>query len=186
MLEPYFQLLFTVASTGLPTDVNCGSGYFNLNGQCYQIDSCLQNLIIGNKACGDNESCVHGKDGFKCECNPGFVRNGIHCVHNTKHDTCGKLEARGNSIGSDTCACKSGYRTVCLPSDPCGTGQHNCHDMAICKNTYDGFECICRDGFAGNDGNDCRDLDECQDSIHDCTTTEQCFNTIGSYECRGQ
>ena len=39
--------------------------------------------------------------------------------------------------------------------DECNSGLHNCHAFAACSNTFGGFTCQCRTGYAGN-GTFCR------------------------------
>ncbi|XP_076803242.1 uncharacterized protein LOC143447172 [Clavelina lepadiformis] len=66
----------------------------------------------------------------------------------------------------------SGDVNECL-SSPCDIN-------AGCTNNIEGFECICRSGFAG-DGFSCSDEDECLSSP--CSADADCENNFGSFEC---
>ena len=34
--------------------------------------------------------------------------------------------------------------------DECAISTHNCHSLATCVNTQDGFDCICNPGYGGD------------------------------------
>ena len=40
-----------------------------------------------------------------------------------------------------------------LDIDECSTNSHNCDAKAVCNNTEGGYNCSCKDGFAGNGEN---------------------------------
>eukprot|EP00287_Rhodomonas_sp_CCMP768_P013576 CAMPEP_0196724318 /NCGR_PEP_ID=MMETSP1091-20130531/6213_1 /TAXON_ID=302021 /ORGANISM="Rhodomonas sp., Strain CCMP768" /LENGTH=790 /DNA_ID=CAMNT_0042066423 /DNA_START=28 /DNA_END=2400 /DNA_ORIENTATION=+ len=67
-------------------------------------------------------------------------------------------------------------------ADECTLGSHNCAASAECINTLGAFECVCRQGFAG-DGPTCADVDECETERDNCHESASCTNTAGSFTC---
>ncbi|CEM18121.1 unnamed protein product [Vitrella brassicaformis CCMP3155] len=98
--------------------------------------------------------------GCRVICKEGFqvVRNDLLCT------------TRGNFTGCPECQ----------DIDECAEGTAACNKNATCKNTAGGYECICQDGFEP-DGEDCKDIDECETNNGGCEHT--CNNTVGSFEC---
>lgn len=41
------------------------------------------------------------------------------------------------------------------PHDVCLTGDHDCHENAVCHSTYTSYSCQCKKGYSG-DGYDCQ------------------------------
>lgn len=75
------------------------------------------------------------------------------------------------------------YRTVEVTDiDECALGEHACSENADCINTIGSYDCVCREGFAG-DGFKCHDVDECKLGTHNCSEKANCTNTIGSFKC---
>ncbi len=78
------------------------------------------------------------------------------------------------------------YRKVEVTDiDECALGEHACSENAECINTIGGYECVCKEGFAG-DGFKCHDVDECKLGTHNCHEKANCTNTVGSYICTCQ
>ncbi|NXD81790.1 SUSD1 protein, partial [Halcyon senegalensis] len=106
------------------------------------------------------------------------------------HATCHQIE------GKSVCICNYGFvgngRTHCQDKDECQIGASKiCGNHTLCHNTHGSFYCVCLDGyrasnnnktFIPNDGTNCTDVDECEDSGL-CGHNARCVNTEGSYEC---
>ncbi|NXW55611.1 SUSD1 protein, partial [Eurystomus gularis] len=106
------------------------------------------------------------------------------------HATCHHIE------GKSVCICNYGFvgngRTHCQDKDECQIGANKiCGNHTLCHNTHGSFYCVCLDGyrasnnnktFIPNDGTNCTDIDECEDSGL-CGRNARCVNTEGSYEC---
>jgi len=84
------------------------------------------------------------------------------------------------------CDCPTGFEhegdqlTACVDLDECDLGEDDCDKHASCTNTEGSYECECKHGYTG-DGQDCKDVDECDDDP--CDKHASCTNTPGSYEC---
>ncbi|NXX20203.1 SUSD1 protein, partial [Podargus strigoides] len=106
------------------------------------------------------------------------------------HATCHQIE------GKSVCICNYGFvgngRTHCQDKDECQIGASKiCGNHTLCHNTHGSFYCVCLDGyrasnnnktFIPNDGTNCTDIDECEDSGL-CGRNARCVNTEGSYKC---
>ncbi|NXG68453.1 SUSD1 protein, partial [Baryphthengus martii] len=106
------------------------------------------------------------------------------------HATCHQVEGKG------VCICNYGFvgngRTHCQDKDECQIGASKiCGNHTLCHNTHGSFYCVCLDGyrasnnnktFIPNDGTNCTDIDECEDSGL-CGHNARCVNTEGSYQC---
>ncbi|XP_008947474.1 PREDICTED: sushi domain-containing protein 1, partial [Merops nubicus] len=106
------------------------------------------------------------------------------------HATCHQTE------GKSVCICNYGFvgngRTHCQDKDECQIGASKiCGNHTLCHNTHGSFYCVCLDGyrasnnnktFIPNDGTNCTDIDECEDSGL-CGHNARCVNTEGSYKC---
>jgi len=104
-----------------------------------------------------------------------------------------------------TCHCNNGYEGDgyrCFDYNECALKLHNCDELAKCKNTEGGYECICPKGFESDvSGSACLDINECSRGIHNCHAPEDwaatgeetrvkyglysstCTNIIGGFEC---
>ncbi|CBY21222.1 unnamed protein product [Oikopleura dioica] len=91
---------------------------------------------------------------------------------------------------------------ICFDYNECALKLHNCDELAKCKNTEGGYECICPKGFESDvSGSACLDINECSRGIHNCHAPEDwaatgeetrvkyglysstCTNIIGGFEC---
>ncbi|XP_071948055.1 uncharacterized protein [Antedon mediterranea] len=151
---------------------------------CHPGVTCKDNLTpeVGN-TCGNCPSGLIG-DGFKCydydEC--------ASKMDNDNQPFCDHEELCTNTLGSYTCACRSGFSLhpngkFCLDVDECDLDIDNCDVNAQCNNTMGSFVCTCDNGYSG-DGSQCIDVDECSQSL--CSEYTDCMNTIGSFVCTCQ
>ena len=70
----------------------------------------------------------------------------------------------------------------CQDVDECSLeGFKFCPGSIQCTNTVGSYKCGCNSGYI-RDGNDCLDIDECQD-FDICPLESICQNIKGSYEC---
>ena len=60
-----------------------------------------------------------------------------------------------------------------------------CHQDAICEYTDPGWQCVCREGYAGN-GYSCEDVNECVTNNGGCLYDAECVNLPGTRQCRCQ
>ncbi|RWS03576.1 hypothetical protein B4U79_08646, partial [Dinothrombium tinctorium] len=108
--------------------------------------------------------------------------------------TCNDDENCFNTIGSYKCKkpikCEQGSKPsiddVCVDIDECTENTHNCNESKkeICKNKYNGFDCICEVGYKRNTTSGiCEDINECK-YVDPCPWPKMCENTIGSYKCK--
>jgi hypothetical protein len=100
--------------------------------------------------------------------------------------TCDSSASCDPDAAQPRCVCPAGFEhegdqlSACVDLDECDLGEDECSKDAECTNTEGSYECECDDGFEG-DGEDCEDIDECDDDP--CDDDASCTNTDGSYEC---
>ncbi|XP_031162242.2 uncharacterized protein LOC116054701 isoform X1 [Sander lucioperca] len=84
----------------------------------------------------------------------------------------------------------SGITPVCLELTPCSVNNGGCSQLCSHSQHYNQSsnetqtrtQCHCRAGFTLlDDGQTCRDLDECVEGQHQCQ--QKCINTFGSFKC---
>ncbi|CAG0888055.1 unnamed protein product [Cyprideis torosa] len=145
--------------------------------RCKDIDECEARL----HNCDPNAQCLNQQGSFQCQCNPGYIGNGIECKHPPVDATGSHLPAPESTDCRDrpdichpsarclydeskteyACRCLSGYvgsGMDCVPQTAadCSTEQ-NCHPRATCVYLADErrHSCTCMPGYEG-DGYDCR------------------------------
>jgi len=104
--------------------------------------------------CHENARCLNKIPGFACDCETGFIGDGIvSCIDIDEcedgFDECHSMATCTNTVGSYTCECIddwSGNGKVCS-EDICS----QCDDLASCKSKSD---CKCQNGYTG-DGYQC-------------------------------
>ncbi|XP_071826806.1 uncharacterized protein [Apostichopus japonicus] len=186
------SLLFNCDFSAFCTDADCTNttcfcedGYKPSSQfeRCVDIDECLYQM----DDCRSNEICTNTPGGFRCDCKPGYTKNGTFCQDvNECADlatfSCHQYAICLNTPGSYQCQCSELYEgngITCVDKDECLQGP-GCGENALCENTSPGFNCLCPSGFE-KEGDSCRDIDECL--IDPCITNATCHNTPGSFYC---
>ena len=75
---------------------------------------------------------------------------------------------------------------ICIDYKECDgeNGGHNCDINASCGELDGSFECTCNDGWEGEDGTVCTDIDECSNGDNNCHPEwATCINVDHSFEC---
>ncbi len=91
----------------------------------------------------------------------------------------------GNSVGSYTCTCNTGYTgsgVTCSDVNECLTANGGCAATATCTNTVGSNTCACNAGYTG-DGKTCTDVNECLTANGGCSANGTCTNSVGSFSC---
>jgi len=70
---------------------------------------------------------------------------------------------------------------TCTDIDECA-GKNDCAVDATCANTPGAYECTCNEGYKGT-GEDCKDVDECNEDLDNCSMNATCTNQDGSFKC---
>ncbi|XP_065196931.1 adhesion G protein-coupled receptor L4-like [Sycon ciliatum] len=162
----------TVASSNLQADATAIEARGNMLSQCgtaaltcFKLNQetrfdcrCPQGTAFFNHSCNDNSTCSSQL---------GNCSNFIQCV------TTG-ISSRLK------CTCPEG--TEIRPSLQSDIASPEC--IVACNSTEvrdEPGQCVCADGYAGDE---CDDIDECDNSTQSLCPPEQlCTNTIGSYQC---
>ncbi|XP_026858371.2 mucin-4 [Electrophorus electricus] len=157
-----------------------------------QICNCLNGGTCQFQSVAENK--LQGKfQVVGCLCTPGF--GGKYCESRTdacKGTPCFPQVDCFSQREADSFSCgpcphptvsmnRQGYKCFqndfCLPPIP-----FPCHPMANCSSTGYNYTCACKPGFAG-DGQNCTDIDECQDPATCPNAKFECVNTPGSVHC---
>uniref|UniRef100_A0A8C8F2D9 Latent-transforming growth factor beta-binding protein 1 n=1 Tax=Oncorhynchus tshawytscha TaxID=74940 RepID=A0A8C8F2D9_ONCTS len=140
---------------------SCPEGFQGQGGQCVDVDECLHQSTCANGKCSNFEGY------FVCSCNDGFT-----------------LSLDGQSCEGNTLILFCPNSAVC-----CAPDVDECQDEQVCtrghcQNTVGSYLCNCGPGFrASPAGDQCDDVDECQELTMPCDRVGQCVNNMGSYHC---
>ena len=144
-----------------------GDGFANQTADeplgCTDFDECKE----GTHGCSEDAECQNIPGSYNCICEDGFFGDGVTCKD---IDECGD-EAQ------ELVVAENGTDIY----DP-GYGLHNCADDAECFNQIGYYNCSCLPGFFGN-GEECHNIDECDEDVDECSDNADCDDTIGSYTC---
>ena len=161
----FFGIKLLLASVAIKAK-DCGVGWAEDGGNCYDINECYDPELDGPQL-----------DGPKLDKSP----------------ICPKNSNCANTPGSYTCSCWAGYYWLndeCVDIDECvdmndpnQISTYECPEKSDCANTVGSFMCICQNGyFSMND--ECFDVNECLiDALNQCSDKSDCINTDGSYTC---
>lgn len=117
----------TFFAAGVETNVpKCDDGFEEVNGDCADINECLDN------PCDNNATCVNSQGSFECICQDGFQKVDGECVD---IDECEGQACAGHAECTNT---YGGYICHC---DGYGDGYLGCVDWAACHPGQDRSEC---------------------------------------------
>lgn len=88
-----------------------GDGY---EGNCTDIDECAD---PGLNNCDINANCTNNNGSFSCECNEGYVGDGVNCFDFDEcvygdHECPNEYANCVNTMGTYTCECFDGFEMV--------------------------------------------------------------------------
>lgn len=107
-----------------------------------------------------DKDCPNGRYGFSCE-------GSCHCAAGFPCDPSTGVCANGCAAGWTGQNCDQDI-------DECATGIVRCGSNAECNNTVGGFECRCRNGYAG-DGKQCSPVERCYSRFgRSCSSSGSC------------
>ncbi|KAJ8036570.1 Latent-transforming growth factor beta-binding protein 4 [Holothuria leucospilota] len=160
---------------------DCANGFVrNDRNFCVDIDECEEGMCSGNR-----QICTNTIGSFQCVCDPGYELQNLVCIEsclgrcNVDTEDCLQLDL--------SCVCKNGYfgsSGNCQDIDECGDSA-TCTSVGsnmVCSNTPGSFVCQCAAGFQLV-GDQCVDINECDEGTHNCGSSPNCINTDGSFMC---
>ncbi|KAM4729848.1 latent-transforming growth factor beta-binding protein 1 isoform 3-T3 [Anableps anableps] len=153
--------------------------------QLAEVDECQINPYI----CGQGV-CYNTAESYICHCDEGYHLD-------DSQTTCVDIDECENRTVCPSGICSNepgGYSCGSCPLGFVGQGGHcididECHDERLCirghcLNSEGSFLCQCGPGFrVSSTGDQCDDLDECQEEISPCPAVGECVNNMGSYTC---
>ncbi|XP_059374840.1 latent-transforming growth factor beta-binding protein 1-like isoform X4 [Carassius carassius] len=163
----------------------CPEGFEGRNGQCVDINECL------------DEVCTHGqcsnREGyFICTCDEGFLLtpDSKACIDidECQDDSVCIQGHCQNTEGSFICNCEPGFilsstGDQCNDVDECLELPQTCDSVGQCVNILGSYQCNCPQGYRQVNGTSCHDVDECEDETQLCVPSGKCLNTEGSFLC---
>ncbi|CAK8672995.1 unnamed protein product [Clavelina lepadiformis] len=173
----------------------CKSGFDSNddNTDCIDQDECADD----NGGC--HQLCLNTPGSFRCGCLSGYSSPRNDSAQCFDINECAPNDGQGpcdhyceNMMGTFECSCIGGYRLLedkksCQDIDEC-SGDKNGGCPHDCVNTPGSFQCQCSAGFqdepgATSAGQQCIDVNECEDSPCDVAIGANCSNSIGSFTC---
>ena len=108
------------------------------------------------------------------------------CPEGNYRDGCGLANNKFSSIGScQPCPVNTYKSSTGLYNSECTACP--AHSLSAIQGSTSISTCKCVAGFTGTlleDGDSCRDVDECAAGLHDCDTNAECINLPGSFLCQ--
>uniref|UniRef100_A0AAY4EZB2 Latent-transforming growth factor beta-binding protein 1 n=1 Tax=Denticeps clupeoides TaxID=299321 RepID=A0AAY4EZB2_9TELE len=154
---------FCVNTQGSFTCRYCQPGFkMSQSGECEDIDECLDRTVCPSALCSNTPGS------YACEpCPLGFQGRDGQCL--------------GECLGLAT-STLSPIMKISL-SEIIQTDEQVC-TRGHCQNAEGSFACVCDAGFkTSSDGQDCDDVDECEEVAAPCDALATCVNNMGSYAC---
>ncbi|XP_029031266.3 fibrillin-2 isoform X1 [Betta splendens] len=155
---------------------------------CQDVDECEDNSSLPHN-CSIQALCHNAQGSYVCQCQDGYRGDGFVCEDVDECEvtsTCGRNMTCLNTAGSYACSCILGLvyeQGTCVSEGSCLNVSSVCEPFAECHPHRGSFYCRCKEGYEMN-GNDCRDVDECEWSGDEaCPASSYCLNTNGSYAC---
>ncbi|XP_070175147.1 uncharacterized protein [Littorina saxatilis] len=161
----------------------CPTGFIFDNDACLDINECA------NASKCTNGACVNTAGSYVCSCDAGYRlgSDGITCrdVNECAEKSSGCEQKCENKEGSFNCSCEPGNmlqddgKSCTVTEVACG---QNCSGIGrSCKaaDTPLGYECFCKQGYAGAPLKNCGNIDECEEGVCD----QDCEDTEGSFQC---
>ena len=144
---------------------------------CDDINECEDD----SHKCTSNATCTNNEGSYNCNCDHGFIENGISCMDfnecDNGYNACSSDATYANTPGSYTCSCNKGFNGdgfSCADINECKDGSHTCSFGEACKNIAGSYECSSDRG----DVNECR-----HDSSNQCSPDAYCTDSPDSYSC---
>ncbi|XP_023257442.1 uncharacterized protein LOC111651664 [Seriola lalandi dorsalis] len=144
--------------------------------------------LSGRPVCPYPPVPAHGTFHFRNVENPGpgayrhYIQYACYSGYTLAHGDIHSYCQRGGTW--------SGITPVCLELTPCSVNNGGCSQLCThsqhfnqsANQNHTRTQCHCRPGFTLlDDGQTCRDLDECVEVQHQCQ--QRCINTFGSFKC---
>ena len=107
------------------------------------------------QVCPANSTCKDKCNGFECNCDQGFHKEGDKCVPDCDANQCLANPCQPRADCNDQCkgyecACQSGFslteKNECCDKDQCKYDKP-CPENSSCTDKCVGFECQCEEGF---------------------------------------
>ncbi|KAF4084511.1 hypothetical protein AMELA_G00129520 [Ameiurus melas] len=161
---------------------------FNLDEErtsCIDVNECEVPYM-----CPENSVCVNTAGSYTCRpCSRGYTLGQSGQCEDIDECQNGSVCPSGlcyNTLGSYMCSpCPEGFQGKdgkCVDIDECQ--DESVCTRGHCENTEGAFICHCESGFTlSESGEQCDDVDECQELTGLCDGVGQCVNNIGSYHC---
>jgi len=154
--------------------------------RCRDVNECAR----GKDICGKTAQCKNTLGGYECICQEGFIaaEPGGECedIDECLEDVCEEGRVCVNTAPGYRCACPPGQvddiEGVCVPGVGVScTSDEDCTTHAVCYSCCD-TTCHCMQGYK-EEGETCKDIDECSQGLSTCGDNTVCYNFEGGYNC---